>query len=295
MQLEKKNSNLRGILSFILKLGITILIMWSIFSKLNLNEVMREFVSQPIWVILILLGITVLRHWGQYLTWKWALMINPNYHPAKYEIFNSYMIGQALRFAIPGSFGIIGKIAFIHNDNKINSLYSFILERIFVTWALLFFASMALVFVDIGLPSWLSWILFLIFNTMPFWMYFLLSVDRRLKKLQPGYLKLAPAMVMAQIVITLLNYVQYWLLLEQVQPVSFWEIMNRMSLSHLAYSIPITFAGLGVKEKLAIPLLSDIGYLSENIVSTTLIIFIIHDVAAALIGAVIFLRVKRSK
>jgi len=269
--------------------------MWSIFSKLNLNEVMREFVSQPIWVILILLGITVLRHWGQYLTWKWALMINPNYHPAKYEIFNSYMIGQALRFAIPGSFGIIGKIAFIHNDNKINSLYSFILERIFVTWALLFFASMALVFVDIGLPSWLSWILFLIFNTMPFWMYFLLSVDRRLKKLQPGYLKLAPAMVMAQIVITLLNYVQYWLLLEQVQPVSFWEIMNRMSLSHLAYSIPITFAGLGVKEKLAIPLLSDIGYMSENIVSTTLIIFIIHDVAAALVGAIIFLKVKRTK
>lgn len=295
MQLEKKNSNLRGILSFILKLGITILIMWSIFSKLNLNEVMREFVSQPIWVILILLGITVLRHWGQYLTWKWALMINPNYHPAKYEIFNSYMIGQALRFAIPGSFGIIGKIAFIHNDNKINSLYSFILERIFVTWALLFFASMALVFVDIGLPSWLSWILFLIFNTMPFWMYFLLSVDRRLKKLQPGYLKLAPAMVMAQIVITLLNYVQYWLLLEQVQPVSFWEIMNRMSLSHLAYSIPITFAGLGVKEKLAIPLLSDIWYMSENIVSTTLIIFIIHDVAAALVGAIIFLKVKRTK
>jgi uncharacterized membrane protein YbhN (UPF0104 family) len=120
-------------------------------------------------------------------------------------------------------------------------------------------------------------------------------VDRRLKKLQPGYLKLAPAMVVAQIVITLLNYVQYWILLDQVQSVSFWEIMNRMSLSHLAYGIPITFAGLGIKEKLAIPLLSDIGYMSEHIVSTTLIIFIIQDVAAALIGAAIFLKVKRTK
>ena len=107
------------------------------------------------------------------------------------------MIGQALRFAIPGSFGMIGKIAFVHNDSKINSLYSFILERIFVTWVLLFFASMALVFVDLGIPSWISWLLFLIFDTMPFWMYFLLSVDRRLKKLQSRYLKLAPAMVFA--------------------------------------------------------------------------------------------------
>ncbi|MCB5245227.1 MAG: lysylphosphatidylglycerol synthase transmembrane domain-containing protein [Candidatus Cloacimonadaceae bacterium] len=295
MQTEKNKSNLRGVISFILKLGITILIMWSIFSKLDLKEVGREFVTQPVWVILVLIGLTVLRHWGQYLTWKWALMINPNYHPAKYEIFNSYMIGQALRFAIPGSFGMIGKIAFIHNDSRINSLYSFILERIFVIWALLFFTGLALVFVDIGLPSWISWLLFLIFITMPFWTYFLLSVDRRLKKLQPGYLKLAPAMVVAQIVITLLNYVQYWILLDQVQSVSFWEIMNRMSLSHLAYGIPITFAGLGIKEKLAIPLLSDIGYMSEHIVSTTLIIFIIQDVAAALIGAAIFLKVKRTK
>jgi hypothetical protein len=35
--------------------------------------------------------------------------------------------------------------------------------------------------------------------------------------------------------------------------------------------------------------------MSENIVSTTLIIFIIHDVAAALVGAIIFLKVKRTK
>jgi hypothetical protein len=294
MQAEGKKK-LLNILGFVLKVVVTGFILWSIFRKMDMHILWTNLVNKPVWLLAIIMAVSGLRHWGQYLTWKYSLQMNPLYIPKPREIFSSYMIGQALRFIIPGSYGIVGKIAFVSNSSKTASFISYMIERVFVTWALMFFASFALLFTPIGIPQWVSWLLFVIFLAIPFGGYFVLGANRRWQRLQPNYLVYGPRVLVMQIGVTLLNYLQYWLLLHHMVPTSYWETLKRMSLAHISYSIPVTFAGLGLKEYFAKTLFSSIGYPEEVIVSTTLILFFLHDILAALAGAVFLLQAKYSK
>lgn len=283
------------VLSFVLKLLVTGLILWGLFRRLDIGLVWQNLANQPLWLILAILGLAVIRHWGQYLGWQYSLQVNPLYELNRREVFNSYMIGQALRFAVPGSWGIIGKVAFVSNSSKGASLISCFLERIFVSWSIFAFASLALLFIPQGIPGWIRWALFVFLITLPFWLYFVLYLNRRWKRLRTSYIRYAPGITLLMIATTLVNMLQYWLMLHLSQAVSFWDVVKRMSLSNLSYSIPITVAGLGLKESFAVSLLTKIGLQAESIASTTLAIFIINDVIAALIGAVIFLRVRAAR
>ncbi len=156
-------------------------------------------------------------------------------------------------------------------------------------------ASLALLYISQGITAWVRWLLFIFLITLPIWLYFALLLNRRWKILRPNYIKYAPGIVLSQVALSLVNFLQYWLMLQLTQSVSFWEIIKRMSLSNLSYSIPVTVAGLGLKESFAVSLLSKIGLQPESIAGTTLAIFIINDVLPALIGAGIFLRVKATR
>lgn len=283
------------VLSFVLKVLVTGLILFGLFRKMDLHQVWHNLVSQPLWLIMALLGLGILKQWGQYLTWQFSLQLNPLYQLNRVEVFDSYMIGQALRFAVPGSWGIFGKVAFVSNSSRGASLLSCFLERIFVTWSIFAFASLALLYISQGIAAWVRWLLFIFLITLPIWLYFALLLNRRWKILRPNYIKYAPGIVLSQVALSLVNFLQYWLMLQLTQSVSFWEIIKRMSLSHLSYSIPVTVAGLGLKESFAVSLLSKIGLQPESIAGTTLAIFIINDVLPALIGAGIFLRVKATR
>ncbi len=281
------------ILSFVLKLLVTALILWGI--RIDVHQVWQNLINLPLWLILAIVGLAVLRHWGQYLGWQYSLQVNPLYELRRNEVFESYMIGQALRFAVPGSWGILGKVAFVSNSSKGAALISCFLERIYVTWSIFAFASLALLYIPQGIPGWVRWPLFAWLITLPVWLYFVLYLNRHWTKLRPNYLRYAPRITLLMIATTLLNLFQYWLMLHLTQVVSFWDVVKRMSLSHLSYSIPITVAGLGLKESFAISLLSKIGLQTESIASTSLAIFIINDVVPALIGAGIFLRVREPR
>nr|HPH60522.1 hypothetical protein [Candidatus Syntrophosphaera sp.] len=106
------------ILSFALKLLVTALILLGLFKEMEFVKVWQNLINQPPWLILAILGLAVLRHWGQYLAWQYSLQVNPLYTLKRKEVFESYMIGQALRFAVPGSWGILGKVAFVSNSSK---------------------------------------------------------------------------------------------------------------------------------------------------------------------------------
>lgn len=283
------------ILSFALKLLVTALILLGLFKEMEFVKVWQNLINQPPWLILAILGLAVLRHWGQYLAWQYSLQVNPLYTLKRKEVFESYMIGQALRFAVPGSWGILGKVAFVSNSSKGASVISCFLERIYVTWSIFVFASLALLYLPQGIPGWIRWSLFAWLITLPVWLYFLLYLNRRWNHLRPNYIRYAPRLTLLMVATTLLNLFQYWLMLHLTQAVSFWDVVKRMSLSHLSYSIPITVAGLGLKESFAISLLSKIGLQAESIASTTLAIFIINDVVPALIGAGIFLKVREPR
>lgn len=281
------------ILGYVLKFGITGYILWRIFSKLDLGVVIASIAGQPLWLLLVLLLISVLRHGGHCLNWANALRINPLYKSDWKEIVNSYLIGQPLRFVLPGGFGSAGMVLFISNSSLAATILSYVMERIFLLWGTLVFASISASFLFVNIPLWLRLTAIVIVISAPVWIYLILGANRRWRRLRKNYVKFTPRILIVQLVIVLLFYFQYWLMLQRIMPIKFDETVMRMSLTHVISSIPITVAGLGLRESFAIHFLSDAGFQAIEAVTTTLTIFIIHDIIFALIGSVFLIRAKQ--
>lgn len=282
-----------NILLYVLKLGVTVLILWMILRKMDLSLLLDSFTNLPWLLVGFLFFLSTVRHWGQYLIWKYSLELNPIYELNRRELFNSYVIGQALRFAIPGGFGMMGKMAYLKNTSMVASVVSYHFERIFVVWSIFLFGVFAAYNYFTHISQWISIPILILIGTLPIWLYFLMNLNRKWRRLKPQYLHLAPRIVLLQVAVMLINHYQYWLVLNSFLSIGFGEVLKRMSLSHFAYSIPITFAGLGLKESFAIHFLSEVGFSKIQVITATISVFFLHDFLGALVGLYVFLREKR--
>ncbi len=288
------NKKLLHILVFILKLGLTGVILWSIFNKMNFQQVMTSIARQPLWLLAVLLLLTVLRHAGQYQTWSCALQINPHYQLNRKEVLTSYIISQPLRFVVPGGFGMTGKVIYITNSSVWASGLSFLIERALIIWGIWAFAALGGAFYFTRMQLWLRLAIVAAVISLPVWGYFILGLKHKWRHLQEHYLKYAPRIIGLQACVALIAGLQYWLLLRQAMPIGFAETLKRMMLTQVSMSIPITWVGLGLRESFAIHFLSDAGFQALDAVTATLTLFIIQDVLAALVGAVVFIRTKKT-
>lgn len=96
--------------------------------------------------------------------------------------------------------------------------------------------------------------------------------------LQAPYAQQAPKIIAVQVVSMLLSFVQYWLILNCLLPVNFWQTWIRMALTQFSNTIPITISGLGLREGFAIHL-SGIGFSVKSCFSIAY--FILHSGCSA--------------
>ncbi len=293
MNLSFLNSKPGKIILYLLRLLITGYILWRIAARIELSEVWRSLLSLPWWLVVFLLFSTLVRHWGQYRNWSYALQLNPSYQPHKREMLASYLIGLPLRFVIPGGSASAGKILFVNNSSRWASLFSFGAERAFLTWCTWTYAFGAALFFYAGIPLWLRILVFVLCLTAPLWAYWLMGLNERTRTLQTNYARFAPRMVVIQLSIAFLSYLQYWLILRQMLPLGFWQSTIRMALTQFSNSIPITVAGLGLRESFAIHFLSGAGFSASQAVSATLSLFFFQDILPALPGIGILLKVQK--
>ncbi len=268
----------------IAKIALTFYILWLIISQINWKEMQASLSALPYWVLALVVALSALRHLGQYFIWRWALQINPLYELDRREQLSSYLIGLPLRFVLPGGGASLGKVLFVRNSSRWASVLAFVWEKGFLTWGTWSFGFLAVLLFYPDVHLWLRLAALAFCFTAPLWTYFLIGLRHRSRPLQRGFLRYAPRMSVTQLLISLLTLVQYWLILDKLLPVGFWDSLVRMSLTQFSNSIPITFAGLGLRESFAIHFLKDLGYSASQAVSATLIVFLIQDVLPALIG-----------
>lgn len=280
-------------LLYALKLALTAYIIWRIFQKIELAAVLSTFVHQPLWLLSALLLLSLVRHWGQFANWAHSLQINPQYLPNRKEQLESYLIGLPLRFAVPGGSASAGKVLFVSNTSRWASLLSFGSERGFMTWTTWSYAFAAALVYYPAIPLWLRLAGFLLCFSAPLWTYYLLGLGPKTRPLQPGYARYAPRISLIQVLIAFLSYIQYWLILRQILPIDFGASFVRMALTQFSNSIPITVAGLGLRESFAIHFLAGAGFSASQAVSATLTLFIIQDLLPALPGLVLLLRTQK--
>lgn len=280
-------------LFYALKVCLSAFILWRIAVKVDIGSAISAFFHLPLPLIALLMGLSTLRHVAQYHNWLYALGVNPSFTHNKTEVKRSYMIGLPLRFALPGGHAAIAKILFVKNSSRMASFWSTTLERSFMTWGTWTLASLAAFVYYPHLPVWLGILAIVVCLLLPIVLYIVLGSKTDWRRLQAPFRSLAPRMMAIQIGANIITYLQYWLLLNAVLPINWWSSTMRMALTQFSNSIPITFAGLGLRESFAIHFLKTAGISAEQAVSATLSLFIIQDILPAIAGTWFLLRTKK--
>jgi uncharacterized membrane protein YbhN (UPF0104 family) len=206
------------------------------------------------------------------------------------------MIGHALRFLIPGGHAVIGKMYFVKNEKKL-SFMSIGIEKFFQIWINLLFASFAAIFYfrnKFILPTIIAFV-FIIF--LPFIIYLLKYLDKKdsLAKYFKQYWKIIPRIFFMQIAYMFLTIFQYFILLNNFVSYHFFSAVISIPLILFSNLIPITYAGLGLREKFAIEVLSKYGISSETAITVSLTVFIFNSLLPAFIGLFFIIKSKRKK
>jgi len=276
-------------LLYVLKVLITAYILYIVFKDIDLRELLKSMLRLPLWMFIVLCGGSILRHWAQLRNWRHALSLNPSYKMNDRDVLKSYLIGLPLRFAVPGGPASLGKVFWVDNSSHMASVLAFGIERGFLTWATWSFASGAALFYFTAIPLWLRVIVFTLCLAAPVLGIPILKAWPKGRQALPAYKQLAPRMALLQVGAALIAYSQYWLILNSHIQISWPESLKLMSLTNFSNSIPITLAGLGLRESFAVHFLGGAGFSAAQAISTTLTLFVIQDIIPALIGLVVFL------
>ncbi len=291
-----KLSNSSKTIIIILKIIITALILYFIFKKIQFDQLIADFLTIKLWVILLIIITTTIKLLIQAYNWGKYLKMNSDYTPEKYEVLKSYFVGLALRFVGPGGIGVVGKIYFVNNKKKA-TLASIGVERIFLTWKNLFFAAFAAIFffTNINMIIKVAVLIAVIFLPFIIYLFSFLTKNENIQSYSLNYLKKTPEIMLAQIIFVFITFYQYFILLRNFVDISFFKIMISVPLIHISHIIPLSFNGFGLRETFAIEVFSKYGISPELAVTATFLIFFFNSVIPALIGLYYIFRIKHSK
>ena len=281
---------------FILKIAVTVTILWIIFSRINLVEVWKTATQINPTLFLMLIAISGLKIVTQSKNWEKCLKLSGSYKPEKGEILKSHFIGLALRFIIPGGHATFGKVFYV-NQSKKATAFSVGVERVLQTWSALLFGSWAAVFYYKDSSPLLRLSIAGIVTITPLLVFFasrLLKKDRW-KEYFTRFSNIIPYITSSQAIFVFLTVCQYYLLVEFFSDISFATVLMGVPLILLANLIPITYAGLGLRETFSIHIFRSYGVPVEVAVTASLIVYFLNAVLPALIGSYLIFADNRRK
>ncbi len=203
------------------------------------------------------------------------------------NVIKSFFIGYVLRLTIPGGYGEAGKLLLIEGKIK-NKFSSYSLKLVAEFLLLLFLLGFAITAI---FPA-RKYLLF--FSIIPIILILLVPILRKIKYVDllliPNvkYKKIVFVNSLFALFIYIVFILQYQVILWDYN-IAFFEIVAICIVILSVIGIPISIAGIGVRENVSVYLLAMYG-ISENIAITIpMIVFAINILIPAFIGAVILL------
>lgn len=228
--------------------------------------------------------------------WNWHrfLKFDPSYTPRWKEVVSSFFIGESLRFILPGGYGIVGKIYFVANKKKATFI-SVGIEKFFQIWTSLTFATIAAAFYFDDIALHYKIIVNVIIISLPVLAVLIQHFVKHasIKTYLIQYFRYAPNIILRSFIIMFVTILQYHLIINNFHGISFLDSLIIVPLILSANLLPVTYAGLGLRETFAIGVLSKFGIDPETAVACSLSIFAFSSLLPALIGVFFVLRSKQ--
>lgn len=275
-------------LVYLLKFSIGLALVIWILSKVDREKVVEYFLSLDLLTLLLILAFSIIAVTVQFYRWKYLVTSNSISFETK-DIIPSFFAGYAFRLMIPGGHAEISKI-FLLPGKKRGKAVAVGMEKFFQTYIKLVLILGALIFSFpdyniIFYPSIIILLVLLVFLPKLKWL-------KMLQEKKVNNLVVFGNTLIYSVFIYLIMAIQYFILLNLVNSISFLETMHTVIYLWGAGIVPISISGLGVREGLAVYFLEWYGVNPAHAVATSLFLFFLNTIIPAIIG-VYFIYQKR--
>lgn len=227
--------------------------------------------------ILILSSFSLL---AQYDRWRYLISKNSINFEARH-LLPSFFAGFSLRLMLPGGHAEVGKV-FLLPGKKSGKMVAYTIEKFFQYFIkiLLVMLVLPLTFPQYRRISWLVvGILFGLYLFLPRFVWL-----RKFQETTVNNHTLFARTLMYTLVVYVVMVIEYYLLLQNLYPISMLDTAHVVIYLWAAGVVPISVAGLGVREGLAVYFFGLQGLAAAPVVATSLFVFTLNNVAPALIG-----------
>jgi len=278
------------ILGFLLKITFSAVILYFLLSTMDPAQLVSVLSDTGRTTVLLVFlagtGIWLMEFLRFYITIK--PVMNSDKSAPLWRVFFS---GYALRFLIPGGHGEVGKMIFVSGKYSLR-VVAYLLDK----------GSLALVVSVGGLmgvwqvyPQLRSYYWFLLL-IVPAVLTAVLYFSRKRVLEQSGdqrypFVRMVLITIPLSVLHVFLMATQYWLILRGAQ-IPFWAIFTTVNVVLFAVMVPVSFAGLGVREWTTLQLLRSFEISKESALVAPLLIFFCNVFVPALIGTGVILIFK---
>lgn len=271
-------------ISTLSKIFVTGLLFLWLSRYVNLRELLQFVRDIPLNTMIMVIIYGVVNLLGQAFRFLYAarLIVGPL---TKKQILLSYFSGFTFRFLLPASIGEVGKTLYLPGTTK-EKLFTFLIDAFFCTGVLFFFFGISAYSLY---PERWYMLFFSLLYIVLFVVYWLLKDRPGIKRFVPERVPYAKIAV-SNIVTTIFTYAtfasQYWYLLKDYD-------ISWLTQSKICYfvigvgSLPISFAGLGLREGASTFALSPFGVPAEAAVGVSLLVFVINVLIPAAVGVIL--------
>ncbi len=280
---------LKQILSFVLKYAVAGVLLYYLLQKADGRAIIDAVLALKAEAFLAALLIAALNLTLQFLRWRYLI----EQHSSQFsvgDLLPSFLAGFTLRMIVPGGHAEFAKV-FMLPGRKRGKILAFGWEKFFQTYLKLVLMLIVLPFFFDNLPLWtraIAPVLIILFLFLPL----LLSkpfIARHLEK-PAGYYRIFSQTLMYTFLIYATLIMQYQALLSVLHPLPLAETAATVIFILGSGLIPISVAGLGVRENVALYFFSRQGVPAGVAVGVSLLIFIMNHVLPALAGVIFVIR-----
>ncbi|MBN2600681.1 MAG: flippase-like domain-containing protein [Candidatus Marinimicrobia bacterium] len=285
-----KSSRQNKILGHFLKIAVSTVILYFLFSSINISQLSIVLSTNGGDAICLVFILGIILWFVEYLRFYIStnVILKKDTNDLLLQVFFS---GYAMRFMIPGGLGEVGKMMFVPGKYSMR-LIAYLADK----------GSLALAILIGGLAGvWSSypqtrvyyWILLVVMPGAFLVVRRIVLKKNRLLIDEPDYpfkkvlIFTIPLSFIHVFIVTL----QYWLILRSANiPLS--TVFMTVNIVLFAVMIPISFAGIGVREWTSLQLLRQFAISKETAIVAPLLVFVCNVLIPALIGVAVMLIFK---
>jgi len=277
-----------------LKILLTVAILALLVLMVDLESIAAAFRSMRIPYGLTALLLLPVNLYVQCLRWRLMLRIGGQAMPWK-DVPRSVLGGLTLSLVTPGRIGELGRSLFLRSSQPVPIAGLVILEKTFAFITTCLVASMSLLLWEHEILGIVLLVLALgigfhlqVARSVLTRITFLLPYGGKIAGLWSGWALFGRRQIGLMIAVSLfffaIVFLQFFLLVTAFEPVGIMPALIAIPLTLMANCMPITIAGLGVREGAAVLFFSAFGVAKASALNGALLLFAIDILLPGLIG-----------